>query len=96
MKDQSEIKQLNATIRKFWEIEDVSTPETKPILSIGDQIAIKNTRESIKYENGMYEVAVTWRDCQKNLKDNYDLPLRRLQNTEQKLQKNTDVGTAYN
>ena len=52
-KNQLEIERLNGTLKRFWEIEDVSTPKETPVMSIEERSAMRTVEESITYENSM-------------------------------------------
>lgn len=94
VKDQSEIEELNANLRKFWEAEDVSLSET-PIVRIDEQIALKKVEESLRYDSKRYQIGIPWKEDNPTLPDNYEMALRRLQNTEKWLQKSADIQVQY-
>lgn len=94
-RDQSEIERLNANLKRFWEIEDVSSLKEPPIIRIEEQAAMKRVEQSIKFENQMYRVSIPWKDREPVLPDNYQMALRRLENTEKRLRRSPDIATAY-
>ena len=96
LREQSEIEQVNRTLEKFREIEDVSAQQEMPVVRIGEQMAMKKVEKSIIYENQMYRVGIPWKTKAPDLKNNYQMALRRLENTEKRLLKSPDVASAYN
>lgn len=95
VRDQSGIEEVNANLKKFWEIENVSPSETMPIVRIEEQLAMKKAENSIKYENNMYRIGVPWKNNEPSLPENYEMAFHRLQNTERRLQKSQDIATQY-
>ncbi|MCU7929154.1 MAG: DUF1759 domain-containing protein, partial [Candidatus Thiodiazotropha sp. (ex Dulcina madagascariensis)] len=87
LREQSEIEQVNRILKKFWEIEDVSSQQDMPIVRIEEQMALKKVEKSIIYENQMYRVSIPWKTKEPALTNNYEMALRRLENTEKRLTK---------
>ena len=96
LREQSEIEQVNRTLKKFWDIEDVSAQQEMPVVRIEEQMALKKVEKSIIYENQMYRVGIPWKTKAPDLKNNYQMALRRLENTEKRLLKSPNVASAYN
>ena len=44
VKNQSEMEQINSTLKQFWEIENVQSPHDAPIVRIEEQLAMKKVR----------------------------------------------------
>ena len=61
LREQSEIEQVNRTLKKFWDIEDVSAQQEMPVVRIEEQMAMKTVEKSIIYENQMYRVGIPWK-----------------------------------
>ena len=59
-------------------------------------MALKKAEKSIIYDNQMYRVGVPWKIQNVALKNNYQMALRRLENTEKRQLKSPDVASAYN
>ena len=95
VKDQSEIQELNANLKRFWEIEETSPVNSTPVVKIEGQLALKTVENSIQYVNNMYRVGIPWTENNQNLPDNYRTALQRLQNTEKRLQKSPELARAY-
>ena len=100
VKDRAEIEQLNTNLKRFWEIDDMlvvrtGTMEDKPIVRIEEQSALKKVEQSIQLENSMYRVGVPWRSNEPKLPNNYEMALRRLENTETKLDRLPAIASAY-
>ena len=95
-RDQSEIEQVNRTLKKFWEIEEVSSQHDMPVVRLEEQMALKKVEKSITYDNQMYRVGIPWKSQDVVLKNNYQMALGRLENTDKRLMKSPDVASAYN
>lgn len=54
--DQS-VNDVDSILRKFWEIENVDSDERKS-LKKEDHQALEKVKQSLKYENGRYQVAI--------------------------------------
>ena len=96
VKNQAEIEQINSTLKQFWEIENVQSPHDAPIVRIEEQLAMKKVENTLSFENHMYRVGIPWKSYTRALPDNYEMALRRLENTEKRLKKSPDVAQAYN
>ena len=57
---------------------------------------MKRVESAISFENQMYRVGILWKSNARALPDNYEMALRRLENTEKRLKKSPDVVKAYN
>ena len=88
--------ELNDTLRKFWEIEQISKidPESVP-LSVNDKAAVNHVQQSLVYENGAYQVSLPWKPEKTNLTNNYDVAVNRLQNLNKKLNRQPEIREAY-
>ena len=95
-RDQTELEQLNNNLKKFWEIENVSSRHELPIIRIEEQIALKKVETSLTYENQMYRVGVPWITEEPVLPNNYAVALHRLENTEKRLKRSPNIAHAYN
>ena len=100
VRDRAGIEELNASLKRFWEIEDMTMVQTgtmgeKPIVRLEEQIALKKVEQSIQYEKNMYRVGVPWHSYEPTLPNNYRMALRRLDNTEKRLTKSPTIATAY-
>ena len=56
---------------------------------------MQTEEQSINYENQMYWVGVAWKERQPVLPDNYDMALRRHENTENGLKGSLDIADSY-
>lgn len=65
-------------------------------MRIDEQIALKKVEQSIIYENQMYRDCISWKTNEPALTNNYEMALRRLENTEKRLRKSPDIAHAYN
>ena len=89
------LEDVNSTLRKFWEIETVGTVEINKCLTKEEQSALDKAEESLKFLNGRYQLSIPWKENETELPNNYDVAVRRLQNTEKKLIRNTEIAKAY-
>ncbi|XP_047129507.1 uncharacterized protein LOC124809450 [Hydra vulgaris] len=91
-----EIEDANNTIKKLLEIEgDEEMQFRKTMTSPEDSTALNIVTNSLKTENGRYELKLPWKD-NRHLDNNYTMALNRLQNTEKQLMKNKSLGEEYN
>ena len=81
-------------LRMFWGTENVTSVETQP-WKMEDHLALKKVEQSLKYINGRYHVAIPWTKDEPEVANNYDMALRRLQNTERRLTKDTELAEVY-
>ena len=100
MKDQAELEQLNTNLKRFWEIDGMSVARTsiikqKPISRIEEQSSLQKVEYSIQFENGMYQVGVSWRSNRSELPNNYKMALKSLENTKKKLARSPAIASAY-
>ena len=96
VENQAEIEQINLTLKQFWEIENVQSPHDAPIVRIEEQVSMKKVESTlsfenqtmkkvestVSFENQMYRVGIPWKSDTRALPDNYEVALRRLENTE--------------
>jgi hypothetical protein len=76
-------------LRKFWELEALGIKETseKQAMTADEREATATVAGSLKFENGLYEVGIPWKDGEPNLTNNYEAALLRLQSQEKSLRK---------
>ena len=51
---------LNATLKRFWDLETIGIKPPKPAMTSDESAAWHKVSESIKFENDHYVVAVPW------------------------------------
>ena len=95
VKDQSSLETLNANLKKFWEFEEEPLMHEPPVIRLEEKLALQTAEHSINYENQMYRVGVPWKERQPVLPNNYDMALRRLENTEKRLKRSPDIADSY-
>ena len=89
-----DVSNINQTLRKFWEVENV--PSTNATgLSQDDLEVIKHTEETRRLINGRYEIGMPWKQPRKELPSNYASALRRLGNTEKRLERDSQLASQY-
>ena len=95
IRDQFEIEEINSNLKRFWEVEEASLGKPTPIVQIQDQLAMRKVDGSLHYDQNMYRVSIPWKEDKPMLPDNYSMALKRLQNTEKRLQKSPNIRHAY-
>ena len=95
-RDQTELEKLNNNLKKFWEIENVSSTHELLVVRIEEQMTLKKVKTSLAYENQRYRVGVPWKTNTPVLPNNHAMALQRLVNTEKRLKRSPDVAHAYN
>ena len=96
LRDQSALDRLNENLQRFWEIDEVHTAYETPVIRLEEQLAMRSAENSIAYGNQMYRIGIPWKESQPILPDNYDMAVRRLENTEKRLKRSSDIAVAYN
>ena len=87
--------EISVLLRSFWEVEASGTLKDGQILNFDDKLALEKVEMSIKYVDGRYHVAIPWKDDEPELPDNYEMLMRRLFNTENRLRNIPEVGETY-
>ena len=95
IRDQFEMEEINSNLKRFWEVEEALLGKPTPMVQIQDQLAMKKVDGSLHYDQNMYRVSIPWKEDKPMLVDNYSMALKRLQNTEKRLQKSPNNGHAY-
>ena len=83
---------FNTLIRRYWDIEE---PKEMQTVNPEEKLARERVTDSLTFEDGHYSVGMPWKANKGVLPDNFSMALRRLQNTEKRLQKSPEVGQAY-
>ena len=86
--------EVNDTLRSFWEIETSGTAKT-PVMSTLDTSVLHKTEQSLTYSDGRYSIAIPWKESAPELHDNYQMALKRLENTEKRPRKYPEVAEIY-
>ena len=81
--------QLDDRLKSFWELESLGIHE--PERTIYDEFI-----KSVTFNNGRYQVSLTWRMQHKPLPENYQLSLHRLQGLLKSLRQMPEVLRKYN
>ena len=89
-----ELDDVNETIRRLWEIED-DEDNSSQAMSPDDKNALQIVTDSLKYEDGRYEVKIPWKVNKETLENNYSMAINRLNNTEKRLMKDKELGEVY-
>lgn len=85
-------RELNNLVCRFWDIEE---PKEIQIVKPEEKLARDTVAETLTFEDGRYSVGLPWKTKDHELPDNFNMALRRLQNTEKRLQKSPELGKAY-
>ena len=87
---------VDNSLKRFWEIEKSGTDrDGRLVLSEEERLASSKKKDSLKYENGRYRVAVLWKENKPDLPDTKPMALSRLPSTERNLKKNSRVADEY-
>ncbi|XP_062580317.1 uncharacterized protein LOC134242249 [Saccostrea cucullata] len=88
-------KETDKILCKFWEMEDFSEPKKKQLFSPEERAVYSKVKESLKFVVDHYQVPIPWKTDARNLPNNYDMALQRLENTEKRLMRNEEVRDSY-
>ena len=64
-------------------------------MTTDEKASLEKLEESIRYIDGIYQVAIPSKDDEPALPNNYEMALRRLLNPEKWLLKNPEIGEAF-
>ena len=64
-------------------------------MSSDDKKALQIVSDSLKFKDGHYEVKIPWKAAAKELNSNYTMVLNRLNNTENRLLRDKELGKVY-
>ncbi|XP_053403139.1 uncharacterized protein LOC128558265 [Mercenaria mercenaria] len=64
-------------------------------MSVEDESIVKQVKSTITRSEGHYQVSIPWNDKKPSLKNNYEMALHRLRNTEKKIEKDPVLKEAY-
>ena len=88
--------EINATLKKFWEVENSGiNVEKQEILTSDEKKALNQVQNSLRLVDGRYQLEVPWKNERPVLPDNYTMALKRLENTELKLLKHPEMAQDY-
>lgn len=82
--DRSGTTEISEILRSFWEVESSGTLPCS-VLSKKYQKALEIAENSLEYTDGRYRVAVRWKESALALYDNYQMAMKRLENTEKEV-----------
>ena len=94
-RDSCEIKELNKTLKEFWEIEHETVSSNRPEISVEEQQVLRKTEKTVTCKESRYEIGIPWKDSEPKLPENYDMALKRLENTEKRLNRNPELAKSY-
>ncbi|XP_062566818.1 uncharacterized protein LOC134229116 [Saccostrea cucullata] len=80
---------------KFWEMEDFSEPKKKQLFSPEERAVYSKVKESLMFVEDHNQVPIPWKTDARNLPNNYNMALQRLENTEKRLMRNEEVRDSY-
>ena len=84
--------EIRNLLQRFWEIENYGASTEFHSLTTDEKASLEKLEESIRYIDGIYQVAIPWKDDEPALPNKYEMALRRLLNTEKRLLKNSEIG----
>ena len=83
------------TLQNFWEIESSGMEIKRPSYTFEEENTVQQIKELLTFDNGRYEVSMPWKPDRQNLPENYEMALKRLENTEKRLVNNKEVRDGY-
>ena len=86
---------LNENIRRFWEVETLTSCDENKKMSTAELEAWKKANESIKVVDERYEIGIPWKDNGNKLSNNYNEAMNRLESLERKLNKDDHLRQSY-
>ncbi|XP_053395582.1 uncharacterized protein LOC128555848 [Mercenaria mercenaria] len=81
-------------LEDFWNIESIGI--TDNVQNSNEEIAMKKFKETIKFEDGRYQVTWPWRDEEFELPENRQLALGRLKSTVSRMSSKPELMKRYN
>lgn len=84
----SETQTLDDTMKSFWELESFGIPST-------DSSLYEELRDTIVFRDGRYEVQLPWKTPRRDLPNNYNLSLKRLNGLLRRLKQEPEVLAEY-
>ena len=83
-------------VERFWAIENPGViPKSEVSMSVEDKEALAIMEQSVKLENGHYQIVLPWRQCPPFLPYNRFMGERRLQALENRLQRDSELLENY-
>ena len=94
---QSPDRQLDKLVRQFWAFDGDDHLNTRKTHTDDERAALDYVAASLNYHDTRYEVTVPWKSEQppEQLPDSFQTALRRLEQTERKLNRDPTLGEAY-
>ena len=80
-------------LEDFWNIESIGVYHNPRVSN--DEMAIRNFKETITFENGRYQVTRPWKDIPPGLPINRELAMGRLRSTAAKMRSKPDLMKHY-
>ncbi|XP_065178250.1 uncharacterized protein LOC135808925 [Sycon ciliatum] len=84
---------VDKTLRQFWEIEQVTSPEHP--MSPENLDVLTATKKRMTFTNGRYCVGMPWRADASRPTNNYDMAAKRLAQTQKRLKRVPEVAERY-
>ena len=85
----------NTSLKHFWDLETKGITPLRSVMTSDESVAWHKVSTSIQLENGHYIVFVPWPDERPSLPNNRPLAEKRLESTEQKLERHSEIADAY-
>ena len=86
---------LDSLVKQFWEMNDATPGKASPPMSPHEHDVLSKTTQSLQKLENHYQIALPWKDNQPSLPDNFAMALKRLRNTEARLQRDNTTASAY-
>ena len=82
-------------LERFWKLEEVGVNDKMSVQALEDENAVRQFKDTVRFEEGRYQVTWPWRTKQLELPDNFRLALKRLRSTYARLRKDDGLLKAY-
>ena len=91
-----ENNEVNASLKRFWELESIGITETvNPVMSKEEEDAVIDFNSGLYFDGSNYQVRLPWKKDHPKLENNYVQAVKRLQSIERKLKRDPEKAEAY-
>ena len=87
--------EINHSLKRFWEVDSMGTQPPTKVMTGEEKLALNKVRLSLENDGERYQVAVPWLKDHPTLENNYEMAVKRLQNTEKRLLGQESIGEDY-
>ncbi|XP_064476598.1 uncharacterized protein LOC135390698 [Ornithodoros turicata] len=87
-------REISAQLRAFWELEHMGIKEEQTTVTNENEI-INQFEDTVKVENGRYQVSFPWNEKVARLRDNKDIAMKRLGSLTKRLLRDEQIMKEY-